>query len=81
MGLIKRILELPKTSTLRKNAEEWLNTEPKTSHIINNKYQYIGKSKKIETKNVLLIECIGEDKCKVMDENGNYTTILKKLIV
>ena len=70
MSLVKRALELPESSPVRKQIVEFLSGGKE-------KYQkaiYTGKSKKITSKEVMIIS-LGEEKSKIRDLIGNETTV------
>ena len=70
MSLAKRALELPESNGLRKQIVEFLGggTEKLGKAI------YLGKSKKITSKEVYVISQ-SKDKSKIRDLNGNETTV------
>lgn len=70
MSLVKRALELPESSPVRKQIIEFLGGGKE-------RYQkaiYKGKSKKITSKEVMIIS-LGEDKSKIRDLSGNESTV------
>lgn len=69
MSLAKRAMELPNSSPLRKEILDFLAGE-KTSKAI-----YIGKSKKILSKEVIVIKKM-ETKSRVRDMEGNEALVL-----
>lgn len=70
MSLAKRALELPEKSPLRKQIVEFLSGGTN----LQNKVIYTGKSKKITSKEVIVISTI-KDKSKIRDLSGNETTV------
>lgn len=68
--MIKRALELPERSPVRKQIIEFLSGETDKLQ----KATYKGKSKKITSKEVIIL-ILGEEKSKVRDLNGNETTV------
>lgn len=68
--MIKRALSLPESNPIRKQIIEFLGGG-------RDKYQkatYTGKSKKITSKEVMII-VLGEEKSKIRDLSGNESTV------
>jgi hypothetical protein len=77
MSIAKRGYELPKTNPLRKRIEQFLRLSyPDTNY---SKVEYTGKSKKLKTKEVFILET-KDDKVKVEDLEGNVTTVSEKML-
>jgi hypothetical protein len=78
MSLVKRALELGKTDPLRKRIEDFLSNKP-VQDVYSGVYEYVGKSKKIKSSNVTILEDLGES-CRVVDEENNITTVKKTML-
>lgn len=78
MGIAKRALELRKGSQLRNRIEAFLSG--REDQIFHGKYHYKGKSKKIKTKEVIIVDDLN-DKCRVKDLNNNVTVIAKSQLI
>lgn len=72
MSLAKRALELPESNALRKEILKFLGGSKTNENI--KKITYLGKSKKITSKEVYIVK-EGKEKTTIRDLNGNESTV------
>jgi len=78
MSLAKKALELPENNPLRKQIIEFLGDDKINLSLI--KATYTGKSKKITSKEVMIVKK-GKEKSKIKDNAGNELTVLNSLLI
>jgi hypothetical protein len=77
MSLAKRALGLPKTDIERKKIISFLNSYYNEDY---SSVEYTGKSKKIFSKQVVILNELKNNKIKIEDELGNTATVSKNMI-
>ena len=78
MSLAKKALELPENNPVRKQIIEFLGGDKLNLSRI--KVIYTGKSKKITSKEVMIVKK-GKEKSKIKDNEGNELTVLNSLLI